>query len=197
MNLFLGAFPSGDFRFDGRYTGNSVGDALLGLPNVTIRERGDIVNYERSWHFSGYFQDDYSVTDRLTLNLGLRYEVQTAGYDAHDRKASYQPETKLLHVVGPATSFPADIQPTIDAFPGFAVADGTIPRGGFTNDYNNFGPRLGFAYDVGATAGRSFAAAAVSSTCRCWPTRPTVTSGASPTSSARPSGPTTILAFRK
>ena len=148
MNLFLIVFPAGDFRFDGRYTGSSVGDALLGLPNLTIRNQGDIVNYERSWHFSGYFQDDWDVTDQLTLNLGMRWETQTAGYDAHDRKASYQPDRQLIVKVGP-DPFQPDILPTLADFPGFAVADGSLSRGGYDMDFNNWGPRIGFAYDTG------------------------------------------------
>jgi hypothetical protein len=147
MNLFLIVFPAGDFRFDGRYTGNSVGDTLLGLPNITIRNQGDIVNYERSTHFSGYFQDDWDVTDRLTLNLGMRWETQTAGYDKHDRKASYQPDRQLAVKLGDS-GFQPDIQPIVDTFPGFAVADGSLSRGGYAMDFNNFGPRMGFAYDV-------------------------------------------------
>ena len=147
MNLFLITFPAGETRYDGRYTGQSVGDALLGLPSRTTRTTGDIVNYERSWHFSGYFQDDWNVTDRLTLNLGLRYETQTAGYDRHDRKASYQPDRQLIVKVGP-DPFQPDVQPVVDTFPGFAVADGSLSRGGYRMDFNNFGPRVGFAYDV-------------------------------------------------
>lgn len=147
MNLFLVVFPAGDFRFDGRYTGSSVGDALLGLPNLTIRNQGDIVNYERSSHFSLYMQDDWDITDRLTLNLGMRWETQTAGYDKHDRKASYQPDRQVSVKLGDA-GFQPDIQPIVDTFPGFAIADGSLSRGGYAMDFNNFGPRIGFAYDV-------------------------------------------------
>jgi hypothetical protein len=147
MNLFLIVFPAGDFRFDGRYTGSSVGDALLGLPNLTIRNQGDVVNHERSSHFSLYMQDDWDVTDRLTMNLGMRWETQTAGYDVNDRKASYQPDRQVTVKLGEA-GFQPDVQPLVDTFAGFAVADGSLSRGGYAMDFNNWGPRIGFAYDV-------------------------------------------------
>jgi hypothetical protein len=141
MNLFLIVFPAGDFRFDGRYTGSSVGDALLGLPNLTIRNQGDVVNHERSSHFSLYMQDDWDVTDRLTMNLGMRWETQTAGYDVNDRKASYQPDRQVTVKLGEA-GFQPDVQPLVDTFAGFAVADGSLSRGGYAMDFNNWGPRI-------------------------------------------------------
>ena len=44
--------------------------------------------------------------------------------------------------------FQADVQPVVDAFPGYAIADGSLSQGGYEMDWNNFGPRIGFAYDV-------------------------------------------------
>jgi hypothetical protein len=148
LNLLRTDPSAGLYRFEGRYTGNPIADMLLGYPTMTQREVGDIFSYERSWHFSGYFQDDWRVNSKLTLNLGLRYEFQTAGYDKYDRKASFQPSRGVTVLVGEG-AVPADVVPILAKFPGFALKDGSVPRGGFRNDYNNFGPRLGFAYDMG------------------------------------------------
>src|SRR5207249_9717308 len=55
-------------------TGFDFADFLLGLPQVTSVRFGTSANYLRSWVYSGFVQDDWRVTSRLTLNLGLRYE---------------------------------------------------------------------------------------------------------------------------
>jgi len=147
-NLHLTGFAAGQFNFENRYTGNSIADMLLGYPTVTIREQGDIDNYERSWHFSGYLQDDWRVNNRLTLNLGIRYELQTPSYDKYDRKGSSDPK-RGVQVLGGKSEVPPDIQAVMQKFPGYAIKDPNYPRAGFRAVYHHFGPRVGFAYDTG------------------------------------------------
>ncbi len=79
-------YAAGDFGFDGRFTqqyvgrtngtGNDFADALLGFPYTgevdTTTKLYLHVNY-----YAGYIQDDYRVTDKLTVNMGLRYEYET------------------------------------------------------------------------------------------------------------------------
>jgi hypothetical protein len=146
-NLHLTGFAAGQFSFDNRYTGNAIADMLLGYPVQTIRESGDIEDYERAWHMSGYFQDDWKLNNKLTLNLGLRYEVQTPGYEKYYRKASFDP-TRGVQVLGGSQAVPADIQAVMAQYPGYAIKDPNYPVNGFKTDYNNFGPRVGFAYDT-------------------------------------------------
>jgi hypothetical protein len=146
-NLFLTGFVAGEFQFDNRYTGNSIADMLLGYPTVTIREQGDVADYERSWHVSWYFQDDWRMNDRLTWNLGLRYEIQGAGNEKYDRKGSFDPR-RGVQVLGGKSPVPDDIAAIMAQYPGYAVKDPDAPRNGFHTQYNDFGPRLGFAYDA-------------------------------------------------
>ncbi|HSL20451.1 MAG TPA: hypothetical protein VK886_02880, partial [Vicinamibacterales bacterium] len=82
-------------------------------------------------HFSAYVQDDWEATSTLTFNLGLRYDVQT-GVFLEDVPGLLQ---KIQDKLGRDGSFPIEI-PT-------ALTNGYAGRG----DRNNFGPRVGFAWD--------------------------------------------------
>src|SRR5262249_32418722 len=73
-NIPLGLY--GSFSFGTLFTGNSYADFLLGLPQTSSRAPAvpKVQKYETNWFF--FAQDDFRVTPRLTLNLGLRYEYQ-------------------------------------------------------------------------------------------------------------------------
>lgn len=133
--------PNGDFSITGARSGNVLGDFLLGLP-AQFRQGGG----QPAKHFIGrqsgfYFQDDWKATRRLTLNLGVRYELPLSYYDKQDRMASFQPGRQSEVYPGA----PANL-----LFPG----DGGVPRATIQTDRNNFAPRFGFAYDV-TSDGRS------------------------------------------
>ena len=77
----------GLFNFNGRFTGSSFGDFLLGMTSsrqFSTVQRGDL--RERDYMF--YVQDDWRVVPRLTLNLGLRYELASPKFDTQDRMTS-------------------------------------------------------------------------------------------------------------
>jgi Carboxypeptidase regulatory-like domain/TonB dependent receptor len=80
----------------------------------------------RNWENGFYAQDDYRVNNRLTLNLGLRYDVLTWPVEVQDRQANYDLATGALVIAGSNGS----------------------SRQLLPNDYHNFGPRLGFAYQL-------------------------------------------------
>jgi hypothetical protein len=65
----------GEFEFDGDFTGDGFADFLLGLP-TRIDQDAPIDKYDDSTYVSAFFQDDYRIHPRLTLNLGLRYDLQ-------------------------------------------------------------------------------------------------------------------------
>lgn len=75
-DVFGSAQARGRINFNGRYTGVSLADVLLGwanIANVSTPQPGDL----RGWSLAGYAQDNWKATPRLTLNLGVRYELQT------------------------------------------------------------------------------------------------------------------------
>ena len=90
------------------------------LANLTVAEM------RQKFHFA-YLQDDFKVNRKLTLNLGLRYEFGTPYYEKNNRLSNYDPVTNSI----------------------ILAKDGSLyDRGLVDPDYNNFGPRLGFAYNI-------------------------------------------------
>ncbi len=115
--------PRGSLAFNGQITGNSFADFMLGLPqNVTGIDLLDFAE-ARNWRYGAYFMDDWKVSPRLTLNLGLRYELNTVPVDPYGRLRSLEPSN-------PTQLYPA---------PGTEAAL-------FKGNHKNFAPRLGFAY---------------------------------------------------
>ena len=125
-NFFLDASARGSFTFTGQFTGHPIADLLLGIPVQSFRGVGasDFTNFQQSYDF--YFQDDWKVTPRLTLNLGLRYEYNTPYIEKKDRFTNFYINPPRLVLAG---------------------RDG-VSRSTYDNDPNNLGPRFGFAYDV-------------------------------------------------
>jgi hypothetical protein len=85
-----------------------------------------VVNLRQRLHFA-YLQDDFKVSPKLTLNLGLRYEFSTPIYEAQNRLSNYDPQSNAI----------------------IRASDGSLYNRGLVEpDYNNFGPRIGFAYNL-------------------------------------------------
>lgn len=123
----------GTFAFTGAKSGNALADFILGLP-ATMNQDAPIVKYDNGWYFAGFIQDDLRLHRRLTLNLGLRYDVQTPFTDPYDRRLAFIPDVQSVRV----PTAPRGLQ-----FPG----DPGIPRGIADTDTNNLAPRLGLAWD--------------------------------------------------
>ena len=140
-------------------------------PNPTA-VLSDNIRHFRNIEFGAYFQDDWKVSKRLTLNLGLRYDL----FQRHNEEGNVAttfllgpttPNTGLIF--GPPTGMPNRIY-NANAWantpgcntpggsvgnPNLATLAGVCGPGGFApsatlgaGDHNNFGPRLGFAWDV-------------------------------------------------
>lgn len=85
-----------------------------------------VVNMRRRLHYA-YLQDDFKLSQRLTLNLGVRYEFATPYYEAQNRLSNYDPATNSI----------------------IQAKDGSLyDRALVDPDYNNFAPRIGFAYNL-------------------------------------------------
>lgn len=137
----------GEFQFEGDFTGDGFADFLLGLAD-RIDQDAPIDKFDNSTYLSAFVQDDYRVLPNLTLNLGLRYDLQFPLSDPQDRKLTFVPGIQSTVV---PEAFPGML------FPGDEGPDGTIPGTIANPDYNNFAPRVGFAWDVsgdGVTAVR-------------------------------------------
>jgi outer membrane receptor protein involved in Fe transport len=145
-NFHNSSTGNGSYAFENRYSGNAVADMLLGYPTQATRNVGDQDAYSRTWYFAGYGQDDWRLNNKLTFNLGLRYEYQTNGHTIDNRKVTFDTTTGLAELVG-SGPIPADIALRLQQFPGIAIKPGNIPPSGWLDDYNNFAPRIGFAYD--------------------------------------------------
>ena len=131
----------GQFSYNGQYTGlpGGVGygpaDFILGLISNTqlASPTGNVGN--RQWRVAGYFQDDFKVTSRLTLNLGIRYEVDQPWYEQNNKTANVLP--------GGIVEYAGHV-PTLAA-PGSVVCP---TRACYNANYKQIMPRLGFAYQV-------------------------------------------------
>jgi hypothetical protein len=165
----------GFFIFEGNnqsYTGNSFADFLLGTASSYQEEA---VQDQRTWpnvSWGAYIQDDWRANNRLTLNLGLRWDGMPHAYESNNRVGNFYPQlynpalAATFDTQGNICSGPTDpgctaASPGLGTSPnpilagvplylnGIGVAGKNgIPRGLVNNHWATFGPRLGFAYDL-------------------------------------------------
>lgn len=127
---------SGQVAVTGAVTGNSVADFLLGHAATFRVNNGNLVKLtEPDW--STFIQDDWKVTAKLTLNLGLRYEINwpySSGYNNLQtfRFGSPLPQSSRIPSAPPGLLY---------------NGDSGIPAGLVGTPLNNFAPRIGFALD--------------------------------------------------
>jgi hypothetical protein len=118
--------PRGSFRFDGTYTGSSLADFMLGyVKRAEINPNHTNTDLWALWQ-SYFLQDDWKVTPRLTLNLGVRYDYLQPLFDSKGRMTNIEQNGLFVtNLVTPATA-----------------KYSRMVRG----DKNNFGPRVGLAW---------------------------------------------------
>ena len=137
----------GSYTFTNRFTGYSYSDFLLGLPQSTSITYVRPPQAARLWFLSGFIQDDWKISPRLTLSYGLRYEYDAPPVDQTDTIANFDRASGSL-VVPNETVRSEDVNPLFPKSIAILTANaaGLPERTLRFGDKNNFQPRLGFAF---------------------------------------------------
>ncbi len=145
-------FAAGQYGFQRNWTqaralqadalsGNEVATFLLGYPTTGSVDRNIDPAFSNKY-FATFFQDDWKLTPRLSLNLGLRWDYETPGVERYDRMVRGLDMSAASPIAARAAGL--NLKGAIQ----FANVNGE-PRGAFNRDRNNFQPRVGLAYRVG------------------------------------------------
>jgi outer membrane receptor protein involved in Fe transport len=145
------AFNEGWTRevFNGNYGGNAVASLLLGLMASGSINTEPVLGLQVKY-FGTYLQDDWRVNDKLTLNLGLRYDADLPLTERFDRTSWFDFNAPLpitTTIALPAGIDAAEFKSRLRGGLVYANRNGT-PRGNKDNDLNNFAPRVGLAYKL-------------------------------------------------
>jgi len=152
---YFDVFPTGELIYLGLLTGSPFGDFLDGVADASVIGSGTNSLHNRANDFSAFFQDDWKVTPRLTLNLGLRYDYFGPTTETDGHFVGFDP-SKAVTTPVPAAACLFGLSPCGSIVTGGFVQAGNgnlpgFPKGsnGLVNpNYKNFGPRIGFAYEL-------------------------------------------------
>jgi hypothetical protein len=122
------------FNSQANFTGDALADFLVGRFN-TLRQGIGEYRQTRFHRFSAFAQDSWKVHRRFNLDLGVRFEPFFPYREMDNKLAAWRPGQRSTRYIN---------APLGVVFPG----DPGIPTGGFNVATSNFGPRLGFAWDV-------------------------------------------------
>jgi outer membrane receptor protein involved in Fe transport len=165
QSAVFGSFvPFGQMTFGGVFssnpaqpanTGNVIADLFLGYPQSIQLDTQFSPLYPRQSLYGAFFQDEYRVSPRLTLNLGVRYELFKPVVDKYDRMANpnmASPNGQYFLATN-GGKVPAYVQQQIALFPlpPAQAASLFVPgnsRSLTNSNYLDFSPRLGFSYQV-------------------------------------------------
>ena len=141
----------GEFAFTGAFSGNTYSDFLLGLPQESRRAYPPPNDFRRQTQWGFFVQDDFKLNQRLTLQLGLRYEYQTP--TTHGRNTLYNFDPASGRVILASEDALSQVSPLFNPTIPIVVADGeTFPLDGlWHSDQNNWAPRVGFAFRPSAS----------------------------------------------
>ncbi|HEU0119638.1 MAG TPA: TonB-dependent receptor [Bryobacteraceae bacterium] len=115
-------------------TGFGLASLLLGFPN-SVSMAPAVIPYQYRWkYYAAFLQDDYKVTRRLTLNLGVRYQIEVPRSEKHHNQGYFVPGNVTTSNGAQAGGY---LQ-----LNGLGGAINTL----WPTRYNNWEPRIGFAY---------------------------------------------------
>jgi len=151
-NDYSRGYPSGQYSFSRAWTqrnysqadstsGNSIATFLLGIPSGAQIQRNIDTAY-RHFYYGGFFQDDWKVNSRLTVNLGLRWDTETGNMERYNRQILGLDWTAASPIASKVTGL------TLKGAVQFAGLNG-LPRTLVDADKNNWQPRVGLAYKLG------------------------------------------------
>jgi Carboxypeptidase regulatory-like domain/TonB-dependent Receptor Plug Domain/TonB dependent receptor len=115
--------PYGQLNFNGSETGYDGADLILGVPSSVITPEGVPLTAARQWRDAWYFQDNWKATPKLTLNLGLRYDLWVPPHDNLDTSRTLNFGTSPPTVVN-------------------------LPNPIWKITHKDFAPRIGVAYNL-------------------------------------------------
>jgi hypothetical protein len=137
----------GYFSFNSRYTGNAISDFLLGDPVSATRATATPSNVISQPRFGFYAQDDWKINSRLTLNYGIRYEVQTQLSERRGTWTNFNEATGGLVVRSVNGNLPKTaISALVAQYPYSRSEDVGWGSDVTTPDHKDFAPRFGFAF---------------------------------------------------
>jgi Carboxypeptidase regulatory-like domain len=123
----------GVFTFNGVVSKNVLADFELGLPSQ-LQQDAPSFGFTNAWYTALFAQDDFRIHPRLTLNLGVRWDVQTAPTDPQNKESTFVPGAH------------STVKPS--APPGILFSgDPGITRGIVGVEWHHISPRIGFAWD--------------------------------------------------
>ena len=134
---------NGSFTLSDDTTGLAAASFVLGHIHAFSQTSGDFSD-SRQNVLGLYAEDKWRVLPHLTLDLGLRWEPQSPMKEIYGRIQQFRPDAYAAGVHSTVIpSAPAGLFFVGDSYNGI-----TVPATGQTGDYNNFAPRVGFAWDV-------------------------------------------------
>ena len=150
-NLAAGGFPSGQYSFNRNWTqansnradavsGNGLATMLMGIPSGALVQ----LNINPAYHhfyWAGFFQDDWKVNSKLTVNAGLRWDAESANIERYDRQISGLDFNAASPIASRVTGLSLK-GPVL-----FSGLDGQ-PRALMNTPRKQFQPRLGLAYNL-------------------------------------------------